>query len=143
SGWGGSGGSYHFADSAADLAFLVRALGGRAVLVGHSMGATAAMSYTGLEPERVPALVLVDGLGPPDLEGDLAPHRYEAWIRGLARRGERRHRTLTLEQATSRLHERAYAFSLDVARHMAEHGTRVSNGGRPRQFEPLHHTHPP
>jgi len=141
--WVGSGGYYHFADYAADLAFLVRALGGRAVLVGHSMGATAAMSYTGLEPERVPALVLVDGLGPPDFESEPAPHRYEAWIRDLARRGERRHRTLTLEQATSRLHARAYHFSLEVARHMAEHGTRVSNGGRRWKFDPLHQTTSP
>ena len=141
--WVGSGGYYHFADYAADLAFLVRALGGRAVLVGHSMGATAAMSYTGLEPERVPALVLVDGLGPPDFESDPAPQRYEAWIRGLARRGERRHRTLTLEQATARLHERAYQFSLEVARHMAEHGTRISDGGRQWKFDPLHQTTSP
>ena len=141
--WVGSGGYYHFADYAADLAFLVRALGGRAALVAHSMGATAAMSYTGLEPERVPALVLVDGLGPPDLESEPAPHRYEAWIRDLARHGERRHRTLTLEQATARLHERAYGFSLDVARHMAEHGTRVANGGRQWKFDPLHQTTSP
>jgi len=141
--WVGSGGYYHFADYAADLAFLVRALGGRAVLVGHSMGATAAMSYTGLEPERVPALVLVDALGPPDFESEPAPHRYEAWIRDLARRGDRRHRTLTLEQATSRLHERVYHFSLEVARHMAEHGTRVSNGGRQWKFDPLHQTTSP
>ena len=117
--WVGSGGYYHFADYAADLAFLVRALGGRAVLVGHSMGATAAMSYAGLEPERVPALVLVDGLGPPDLESEPAPHRYEAWIRDLARRGERRHRTLTLEQATARLHERCLSL---LARRGPPHG---------------------
>jgi pimeloyl-ACP methyl ester carboxylesterase len=74
--WIGSGGYYHFADYSADLAFLVRALGGRAVLVGHAMGATAAMSYAGVEPERVPALVLVDGLGPPDMESQPAPVLY-------------------------------------------------------------------
>src|SRR5262249_32648516 len=46
--WIGSGGYYHFVDYSADLAFVIRALGGRAVLVGHSMGATSAMNYAGL-----------------------------------------------------------------------------------------------
>src|SRR5262249_8244114 len=137
--WVGSGGYYHFADYAADLAFLVRALGGRAALVGHSMGATAPMSYTGLEPERGPAPVLVDALGPRALEPDPAPARYEAWIRALERHGERPRRTLTLDDATARLHEHVYRFSLDVARHMAEHGPRVVNGGRQWKFDPLHH----
>src|SRR5262249_8345943 len=141
--WVGSGGYYHFADYAADLAFLVRALGGRAVLVGHSMGATAAMSYTGLEPERVPALLLVDALAAPASGSEPARPRHEAWPGAPARRGDRRHRTLTLEQATSRLHERVYHFSLEVARHMAEHGTRVSNGGRQWKFDPLHQTTSP
>src|SRR5215813_6168542 len=54
--WVGAGGYYHFADYTADLAFVVRALGGRAVLIGHSMGASAALIYAGTEPERVPAL---------------------------------------------------------------------------------------
>jgi pimeloyl-ACP methyl ester carboxylesterase len=141
--WVGSGGYYHFADYAADLAFLVRALGGRAALVGHSMGATAAMSYTGLEPDRVPALILVDGLGPPDLESEPAPRRYEAWIRDLARRGERPRRTLTLDQATARLQEGTFRLSPGLARHMAEHGTRVANGGRQWKFDPLHKTTSP
>ena len=141
--WVGSGGYYHFADYAADLAFLVRALGGRAALIGHSMGATAAMSYTGLEPDRVPALVLVDGLGPPDLESEPAPQRYEAWIRDLARRGERPRRTFTLDQATARLQQGTFRFSPGVARHMAEHGTRVANGGRQWKFDPLHKTTSP
>src|SRR5262249_14968784 len=43
--WVGAGGYYHFADYTADLAFVVRALGGRAVLIGHSMGASAALIY--------------------------------------------------------------------------------------------------
>jgi pimeloyl-ACP methyl ester carboxylesterase len=141
--WVGHGGYYHFADYCADLAFIVRTLGGRAVVVGHSMGATAAMNYTGIEPERVTALVLVDGLGPPDMESLGPPERYEAWIRDLERAGHRTRRQLTIDAAAARLLERFPRFSPEVARHMAEHGTRASAGGREWKFDPLHQTTSP
>jgi pimeloyl-ACP methyl ester carboxylesterase len=141
--WVGSGGYYHFADYTADLAFLVRTLGGRAVLVGHSMGATAAMSYTGVEPERVPALVLVDGLGPPDMENQPAPVRYRAWIGDLERAGQRVRRRFQLEDAVARLRDRFPRFTPAIARHMAEHGSRPVDGGREWKFDPLHRTTSP
>src|SRR5262245_7788865 len=141
--WIGDGGYYHFVDYSADLAFLVRALGGRAVVVGHSMGATAAMNYAGLEPERVPALILVDGLGPPDLESQPAPVRYHAWIADLERAEHRVRRAFTIEQASARLRDRFPRFSPTVARHMAEHGSRAADGGRVWKFDPLHQTTSP
>lgn len=138
--WIGSGGYYHFADYSADLAFVLRALGGRAVLVGHSMGATSAMSYAGLEPARVPALVLVDALGPPDMEDQAVPQRFESWIRDLERLEERDRRTFSLDEAAARLAERFPRFTPAVARHMAEHGSRPAAGGREWKFDPLHQT---
>ncbi len=141
--WIGAGGYYHFADYSADLAFLVRALGGRAILIGHSMGATAAMSYAGIEPDRVPALVLVDGLGPPDMETQPAPMRYQAWIADLERAAHRVRRPFQLDEAAARLRDRFPRFSPAVARHMAEHGSRVVDGGRAWKFDPLHQTTSP
>ena len=142
--WIGAGGYYHFPDYAADLAFLVRELGDRAALVGHSMGATAAMQYAGAEPERTWALVCVDGLGPPDM-GDPAavPERFAAWIADLERSRERDPRTMTLEEAKARLRERFPRFSTNVARLMAEHGTRARSGMRVWKFDPLHQTRAP
>jgi pimeloyl-ACP methyl ester carboxylesterase len=141
--WVGRGGYYHFADYSADLAFLVRALGGRAILVGHSMGATAAMNYAGVEPDRVAALVLVDGLGPPDMESQPAPERYRAWIADLERAARRVHRPFQLDGAAARLRDRFPRFSPAVARHMAEHGSRPVDGGRAWKFDPLHQTTSP
>ena len=138
--WVGSGGYYHFADYSADLAFVLRALGGRTALVGHSMGATSAMSYAGLEPDRVTALVLVDALGPPDMEDQAVPERFESWIRDLERLGERDRRPFTLDEAAARLSERFPRFSPAVARHMAEQGSRTVAGGREWKFDPLHQT---
>ncbi|HKA28417.1 MAG TPA: alpha/beta hydrolase [Candidatus Binatia bacterium] len=138
--WIGSGGYYHFVDYSADLAFVIRALGGRAALVGHSMGATTAMSYAGLEPDRVAALVLVDALGPPDMEDQAVPERAESWIRNLERLEERDRRPFTLDEAAARLAERFPRFSPAVAHHMAEHGSRTTAGGREWKFDPLHQT---
>src|SRR5690606_2235621 len=64
--WVGRGGYYHFADYVADVAFVVRHLGGRVSIVGHSMGGNVALLYTGTEPERVQAVAVIEGLGPPD-----------------------------------------------------------------------------
>jgi pimeloyl-ACP methyl ester carboxylesterase len=142
--WIGAGGYYHFPDYAADLAFLVRELGGRAALVGHSMGATAAMQYAGTEPDRTWALVCVDALGPPDMaDPATVPARFAAWIEDLERWRERDLRTMTLEEAKARLRERFPRFSPNVARLMAEHGTRARSGMRIWKFDPLHQTRAP
>jgi pimeloyl-ACP methyl ester carboxylesterase len=144
SAWVGDGGYYHFADYTADLAFVVRALGGRVILIGHSMGATAAMHYAGVEPDRVAALVLVDGLGPPDMEGLATPERTAVWLQDLERLSGRDRRPLaSLEEATARLVERFPRFSPAIARHMAVHGTRPVEGGVQWKFDPLHQTTSP
>lgn len=142
--WIGAGGYYHFPDYTADLAGLVRLVGGSAALVGHSMGATAAMQYAGTEPDRVWALALVDGLGPPD-SGDPAgvPERFAHWLADLERAAERNPRLMTLEEAKSRLRERFPRFSPNVARLLAEHGTRARSGLRVWKFDPLHQTRAP
>jgi non-heme chloroperoxidase len=55
-------GGYAPADFAADVVALMDALGiGRAVMVGHSMGATVAMRLAVDHPDRVRGLVLIDG----------------------------------------------------------------------------------
>ncbi len=58
----GPGESYSFPDYLADLDALLAELG-PAKLVGHSMGGTIASMYAGVRPEKVVALVTVDGLG--------------------------------------------------------------------------------
>lgn len=138
--WVGRGGYYHFSDYAADLAFLVRALGGRAALVGHSMGGNAALVYAGTEPERVTALAAIEGLGPPDQPPETAPERFAAWLRDLEGLERRKRRALTLEEATARVRKGFPRFSDDVARHMARSGTRVVDGKRVWKFDPLHQT---
>jgi pimeloyl-ACP methyl ester carboxylesterase len=141
--WVGAGGYYHFADYAADLAFLVRALGGRAALVGHSMGATAALLYAGVEPERVTALAAVDALGPPDSDPAVAPERFVAWIEGLERVAAGESPAPAPGDAAALLRERFPRWPEQAARHMAAHGTREARGRRVWKFDPLHRTTSP
>jgi len=143
SGWVGAGGYYHFADYTADLAFLVRQLADRVALVGHSMGGGVAVGYAGTEPERVWALVSVEGLGLPDSDPGSAPERFASWLRDLERVAERPPRRMTLDEATQRLQDRFPRFSPEVARHMAEWGTREDRGARVWKFDPLHQTRSP
>jgi pimeloyl-ACP methyl ester carboxylesterase len=141
--WIGAGGYYHFPDYTADLAALVRALGGRVALVGHSMGASAALPYSGTEPERVRALALIDALGPPDMSPADAPNRFAAWIEGVERIEGRGRRALAPEDPTALLRERFPRFPEAAAAHLAVHGTRVVDGTRVWKFDPLHQTTSP
>jgi pimeloyl-ACP methyl ester carboxylesterase len=141
--WIGAGGYYHFPDYAADLAGIVRALGGRTAFVAHSMGAGGAVLYAGTEPSAVTALVCVDALGPPDSDPTQTPHRYAAWLADLDKVAARESAVLTLDEATARLRERFPHFPPDVAAHMARHGTRGDDGRRTWKFDPLHQTTAP
>ncbi len=65
SGHVGPGGAYHFTDYLVDIDGILADLGQRPrVLVGHSMGGTAASLYAGVRPDRMDSLVVVEGLGP-------------------------------------------------------------------------------
>lgn len=141
--WVGAGGYYHFPDYAADLAGIVRALGGRAAIVAHSMGAGGAVLYAGIEPSAVTALVCVDALGPPDSDPAGTPGRYASWLADLDKTATREPPSMTLDDAAARIRERSPHFPPEVATHMALHGTRGADGRRTWKFDPLHQTTAP
>ena len=74
--------SYWFPDYLADLDAILQIYSPDAAvrLVGHSMGANVATLYAGVMPERVSALVNVEGFGLPDSDPEDAPGRYREWI---------------------------------------------------------------
>ncbi|MEX0734053.1 MAG: alpha/beta hydrolase [Steroidobacteraceae bacterium] len=75
-------GGYWFPDYYADLERLIDVLcpRGPARVVGHSMGANVAMTYAGVRPARVRALVNLEGFGLPRTESSQAPARLEKWL---------------------------------------------------------------
>ncbi len=74
--------SYWFPDYLADLdALLTIYSDAQPVrLVGHSMGANVAALYAGTLPERVAALINIEGFGLQDSDPGQAPEHYRAWI---------------------------------------------------------------
>ena len=85
SGWLGDGGYYHFLDNVADAVLLHAALGSPPVhLLAHSMGGSVATAFASARPELVRSLILLEGMGPPREDLDLAPVRLRRWIESLA-----------------------------------------------------------
>ena len=141
--WIGAGGYYHFADYVADLDGIVRALGGRAALVAHSMGGNAAVLYSGTMPERVSALVSIEGLGPPGGDPADAPERYATWIADVERVAARARPAFSAADGLARMRERYPRMSATALALLYEHGTRAEGGARVWKFDPLHQTRSP
>ncbi len=89
--WRGFGGSqwrnepYWFPDYLADLdQFLDMMIpNSGAVLVGHSMGGHVASLYAGVRPERVRALLNLEGFGLPPTTAAETPSRFRRWLEEL------------------------------------------------------------
>jgi pimeloyl-ACP methyl ester carboxylesterase len=141
--WVGAGGYYHFFDYIADLAGLAPQLGANVAIVGDSMGGGAAVLYAGTKPERVHALVSIEGLGLPDTDPAQIPDRVVGWLDDLSRVERRASQAADLEPAIARYRERFPRFSPEAARHIVEHNTCIVDGRRLWKFDPLHQTRAP
>ena len=137
SAWCGPTETYHFAEYIADLDALVTALGGRAIVVGHSLGGTIASTWAGARPERAAGLVVVDGLGLADGLHESAS-RLRGWLDEVAA-GPRAHRAFaTVDDAADRLRAAHPYLTPSRARALASRGTRAAEGGWVWSFDPRH-----
>lgn len=74
--------NYWFPDYLADLDALLGVYQeiGPVRLLGHSMGGNVAGLYAGAVPERVSALINIEGFGLPDADPAAAPDHYRRWL---------------------------------------------------------------
>ena len=143
----GAGGYYHFPDYLLDLDGLYRHLGiDQAILVGHSMGASIACYFAGSFPERVRAMVLIDGIGPPKgILADKVPESTRRWISDVRRRESHNSKGAesleALARSIGRLSSKA---SPERLLELARGASFKDEQGRYQwRFDPLHRTHAP
>lgn len=144
--WVGRGGYYHFVDYVLDLDELTRALGiaGDFDLVGHSMGGTACAMFAATRPPGLHALALLEGTGPPHVEGEALPERVEQWLTTTRTLREKTARPLRdLDDAIARLRVMHPELEGELARFVAAKHTTTRDGSLYFAFDPLHRTRAP
>lgn len=121
------GGSYAMIDYTLDVSQLLDAFGEFPVtIIGHSLGGSIALQYTGTYPDRVRKVVAIEGLGPPPgmIRERPANERMREWIAemlALARRHP--HRYKSLDEAVERMRDANPHLSPAQARHLTVHGS--------------------
>ena len=123
------GGMYSQSEFVLDVTQLVDALQlSHLTVIGHSLGGSIALQFTGTQPERVSKLVAIEGTGPPpDMLARYADiptvQRMHNWIESmqqLASRAPRRYPSI--EAAAKRMQEENSFLSAEQARHLTVHG---------------------
>jgi pimeloyl-ACP methyl ester carboxylesterase len=146
SGWVGAGGYYHFPDYVFDLDCLIRALDAeRLKLVGHSMGGSISLLYSGTFPEKVQKLVLIEGIGAAGMKFSDAPLRMEKWIGELHNRGRNHFREYdSVEAGARQLQQTNPRLNSPSALRLARLGMKQNAKGKSIwKFDPLHRTTSP
>ena len=130
------GGSYTIIDYVYDIAQLLHQTSAvPATVMGHSLGGSISLLYSGIYPENVTKLISIEGMGPPpgmlEKYGETAPHaRLEAWVGNLRQlSGRMPKRYASLEEAFQRMQTENPHLSEDQARHLTVHGSNQNEDG--------------
>jgi len=130
------GGTYEFNDYVYDIAQLIHQKGlAPLTILAHSMGGAISLRYTGLYPETVKKLIVIEGLGPsPKMIAERmsgqADDRLRKWIdemRTLSARQPRRY--ASVEEAWKRMQAENPHLSPERARHLTVHGVNQNEDG--------------
>jgi pimeloyl-ACP methyl ester carboxylesterase len=146
--WVGRGGYYYFFDYVADLDDVIRrTTRKRLVVAGHSMGGSVVSYWAGARAgdpasPQPDGLALFEGLGPPESPAETAGTRLGPWIDQWRRVTQKPRKPMaSLDEAVARLRHHDPRISEEMARELAERGTRpVRSGGITWKHDPLHVT---
>ena len=130
------GGSYNQIDYVYDIAQLLSQKKMTPVtIIGHSLGGSISLGYSGLFPDTVSKLVSIEGMGPPPqmMKQHLSvptEERVHAWIADLRKLSSRIPRRYpTLEDAYERMQTENPHLTEDQARHLTIHGSNQNEDG--------------
>jgi pimeloyl-ACP methyl ester carboxylesterase len=127
-----TGSSYSLADHVYDLTGLVKAAGFEKVsVVGHSMGGMVSLTYTGVFPEKVSRLVVLDGVtNYPARRVKPVDVRIAEWISDLDKLVQRKiHRYASVADGAQRILHRNRRLTREQAMHLATHGLKQNPDG--------------
>jgi len=121
--WVGPGGFYHFVEYIADLDGALELLSPQEPvrIVGHSMGAAAALIYAALRPGRVSHLTMIDAV-PLRISTQEIPARLASYLEDLRHIPRKRRRVESIEDAAQRLSRNNPSLSEKAARLLAAGG---------------------
>ena len=135
SGWA-VGSMYSLIDYVLDVAQLLKVVDRFPVtIVGHSLGGSISLHYTGIYPERVAKVVAIEGLGPSpqmieSFKGTPAHERMLHWVREMQSLARRRpHHYATLEEAAARMRDANPRLTEEQAWHLTVHGAQREEDG--------------
>jgi len=134
---------YWFPDYVADLEALldVFAPGEAAALVGHSLGGNIVLHYAGVRPQRVRAVVSLDGFGIPAEDASLAPSKFGAWLDAQRRPAEFATYP-SLQKVAARLMKNNRRLTLERAQFLARHWAEERADGSARLVSDPRHKLP-
>lgn len=126
------GSSYTLVDYVYDIAQLIRQLSiAPLTIVSHSLGGTIAALYSGLYPDHVDKLVIIEGVGLyPGFADSNPATKVRHWIdagRNLSGRTVRKYPSI--EAAYQRMHETNPHLSTEQARHLSMHASNQNEDG--------------
>ena len=121
--WVGPGGFYHFVEYIADLDGALEVLSPQEPvrIVGHSMGAAAALIYAALRPGRVSHLTMIDAV-PLSISTEEVPARLGSYLEDLRQMPRKRRRVDSVADAAQRLMRNNGSLSETAARLLAHGG---------------------
>ena len=126
------GSSYMLVDYVYDIAQLIQQQNlAPLTIISHSLGGTIASMYSGLYPDHVDHLVIIEGVGLyPGFHADRQGASIRHWIdsgRNLAARTVRKYPTI--EAAYQRMHEMNPHLTTEQARHLSMHASNQNEDG--------------
>ena len=130
------GGSYDHVDYVYDIAQLLHQRNHTPVtVIGHSLGGSISLLYSGLYPETVTRLVSIEGTGPPpeifeQRVNQPVEDRLDAWVKDLRQiSGRIPRRYKSLEDAYERMQAENPHLTEAQARHLTIHGSIQNEDG--------------
>lgn len=131
---------YWFPDYLGDLDAIIDLYSPRrpVYLVGHSMGGNIACLYAGTRPDRVAAVISLEGFGVPRTDPAQAPQKYAQWLDAIKSEPTLKSYR-SYEEVAERLIQSNPRLAPDKARWLAQHWARTLETGEIRlRADPRH-----